>query len=110
MPVKPKTKLLLGRSRASKPEQAMKERKRSADEYHTWKWTRLSRAYRAAHPLCAECLKKGLFVPAQVVDHIIPAAICDDFWDENNWQSLCRPCNLAKGNRDKALIKRGRKR
>ena len=30
-------------------------RERSADPYHTARWTRLSRAFRADHPLCAEC-------------------------------------------------------
>ena len=30
-------------------------RERSADPYHTARWTRLSRAFRAEHPLCAEC-------------------------------------------------------
>ena len=88
---------------------AMEGRRRSADEYHTWRWTKASRAYRAAHPLCAECLKRGLYVPAEVVDHIVPVALCTDFWDETNWQSLCQRCNIDKGNRDKALIRGGRR-
>ena len=53
--------------------------------------------------LCEECLKKGLYVPSEVVDHIIPIAI-HDFWDESNWQALCAKCNAAKGNRDKKII------
>jgi 5-methylcytosine-specific restriction endonuclease McrA len=48
-------------------------------------------------------LKKGLYVPSEVVDHIIPIAI-HDFWDESNWQALCAKCNTAKGNRDKKII------
>ena len=35
-------------------------RERSADPYHTARWTRLSRAFRAGHPLCAECGRKGI--------------------------------------------------
>lgn len=79
------------------------ERSRSDDRYHSWRWTKESRAFRESHPLCEECLKKGLYVPSEVVDHIIPIAI-HDFWDESNWQALCSKCNAAKGNRDKKII------
>lgn len=79
-------------------------RVRSDDRYHTSRWTRESRAFRAEHPLCKICLSKGLYVPSEVVDHIIPAAICPDFWDRNNWQALCAKCNIIKGNRDKNKI------
>lgn len=81
-----------------------RQRPASDSRYHTYRWEMASKAYRKAHPLCAECLKKGIYVPAQVVDHVIPVAICKDFWDEKNWQSLCQSCNIAKGNRDKKYI------
>lgn len=86
----------------------MSDRQRSRSEYHTWRWTQASRAFRDAHPLCEMCKKKGLLVPAEVVDHIIPVEVCKDFWDERNWQSLCRRCNIDKGNKDKRLIARHR--
>nr|DAP90113.1 MAG TPA: HNH endonuclease [Caudoviricetes sp.] len=38
------------------------------------------------------------------MDHIIPVAVCSDFWDKTNWQALCRKCNIEKGNKDKRLI------
>ena len=82
----------------------MEGRPRSREEYHTARWTRESRAFREAHPLCEACLKKGLAVPSEVVDHVVPAAVCGDFWDKGNWQALCRKCNIEKGNRDKRLI------
>lgn len=81
----------------------------SREEYHTGRWTRESRAFRESNPLCAECYDKGIITPTEVVDHIIPAAICDDFWDVSNWQPLCRQCNAEKGNRDKRLINEYRK-
>lgn len=85
----------------------MQSRKRSDDKYHSWRWTKLSRAFRERHPLCAECEKQGRITPSQVVDHIIPAEVCDDFWDETNWQALCRKCNAEKGRRlDKKIIAR----
>ena len=84
--------------------QKMEDRPRSDDRYHTNRWTRESRAFRMAHPLCEECLKRGIYQESQVVDHIIPVAVCEDFWDQSNWQALCRKCNIKKGNKDKKLI------
>ena len=82
------------------------ERPRSAALYHTNSWTRLSRAFRAEHPLCAQCLKEGKYVAAEVVDHITPWPICgrEGFYDRRNLQSLCQYHNIVKGNNDKKLI------
>ena len=83
-------------------------RERSADPYHSFRWTRLSRAFRAQHPLCEECRKRGIIKSAEVVDHIIPWPVCEDFFDRTNLQSLCKDCNTAKGNRDKKVIAKWR--
>lgn len=85
------------------------ERPRSSDPYHSYRWTRLSRRWRAEHPVCAECLKTGRYVAAEVVDHVVPWPVCGDFFDEGNLQSLCGQCNIAKGNRDKKIIREWRK-
>ena len=85
------------------------QRERSADPYHTNRWTKLSRAWRANHPLCEECKSKGIIKAAAVVDHIDPWPICEDFFDTKNLQSLCEDCNRAKGNRDKKRIQQWRK-
>jgi len=81
-------------------------RERSADPYHTNRWTRLSRAFRAEHPLCAECERRGIICAAEVVDHINPWPICgpQGFYDRSNLQALCSQCNITKGNQDKKLI------
>lgn len=79
-------------------------RVRSADEYHTSRWTKLSRIFRQENPLCAICESKGIIKPAEVVDHIVPYPVCGDFFDSANWQSLCSKCNAEKGNKDKKLI------
>ncbi len=51
----------------------------------------------SVYPLCANCLSKGILAPATVVDHIVPhrgdRAL---FWDENNWQALCKSCHDRK--------------
>ena len=80
------------------------ERERSADPYHTSRWTRLSRAWRMMHPLCEECKRHGIIKAGEVTDHIIPWPVCQDFYDENNLQTLCKDCNHAKGQKDKKLI------
>lgn len=83
-------------------------RERSADLYHTARWTRLSRAFKASHPLCEECKKKGKIAPADVTDHVVPWPICgaEGFFNEDNLQALCHNCNHEKGQRDKKLIAR----
>lgn len=80
------------------------KRERSADPYHTSRWTRLSRAWRMTHPLCEECKRRGIIKAGEVTDHIIPWPVCQDFYDENNLQTLCEDCNHAKGQKDKKLI------
>lgn len=83
---------------------------RSRPEYHTARWARMSRRFREQpqHIWCARCLKRGIHKLAEVTDHIIPAEICGDFWDESNWQPLCRKCNDAKAAEDRELIARHR--
>lgn len=66
------------------------------------RWRKLSQQYLRKHPMCVHCLQQGRYVPATVVDHIIPhrgdSAL---MWDESNWQALCKPCHDKKtGNED----------
>ena len=79
-------------------------REQSNELYHTVRWTKLSKKFRANHPLCAECLRKGVLKESQCVDHIIPFPICNDFFDESNLQALCNECNMLKGIEDRAKI------
>lgn len=60
---------------------------------HRWQRARLS--YLNAHPLCVTC--RPLTVGATVVDHVVPHRGDDElFWDEANWQPLCKPCHDRK--------------
>lgn len=86
----------------------MEERPRSADEYHTARWTRESRDFRRLHPLCQRCESKGIIRASEVTDHIVPSEVHGDFWDRKNWQALCKRCNIEKGNEDKKLIQQFR--
>ena len=65
------------------------------------RWQKASRRYLAANPLCAQCMKEGRYVRATVVDHIVPHRGDQKlFWDENNWQALCKRCHDRKTGRE----------
>lgn len=63
----------------------------SSNRGYDARWHKASRLYLKKHPLCVECAREGRVEAATVVDHIIPHK--GDpvlFWDESNWQSLCK--------------------
>ena len=61
------------------------------------KWQRLSKIYLRKHPMCVRCMAERRYVPATVVDHIIPHRGNPVFmWDESNWQALCKRCHDRK--------------
>lgn len=61
------------------------------------RWQKARIRYLRMYPLCAECLRQGKAVEATVVDHIVPHRGDQRlFWDESNWQSLCKPCHDRK--------------
>lgn len=62
----------------------------------TARYQRARAAFLAANPLCAECGRHGRTVGADELDHIVPIEDGGEFWDESNWQGLCRPCHEAK--------------
>ena len=69
----------------------------AAERGYDAKWRRARKLFLQRHPLCANCLSQGIVTPATVVDHIVPhrgdRAL---FWDENNWQPLCKSCHDRK--------------
>ena len=50
-------------------------------------------------PTHSRCLRDGRTTPAQCVDHIVPVSKGGGMYDIANHQSLCIPCNSAKGDR-----------
>lgn len=65
--------------------------------YHSKAWKQLSYSYRLRNPMCELCLKNGIYVKCDVVDHKIP--IRSDWnqrLNENNLQSLCHSCHNTK--------------
>lgn len=61
------------------------------------KWRAVRAQFLRRNPLCVECLKRGKIAPATVVDHIIPHRGDEKlFWEERNWQALCKVCHDRK--------------
>lgn len=69
--------------------------------YNNRRYRRLRSLFLQSNPLCIECKKNNKVVAAEVLDHIIPhRGNVELFWDENNWQSLCKTCHNAKSGRE----------
>ena len=61
------------------------------------RWEKARKRFLKAHPLCVRCMEQGRVVRANVVDHVIPhRGDAKLFWDEANWQSLCKSCHDHK--------------
>ena len=67
------------------------DRKATAERGYGSRWQKARLRFLRAHPLCAVCWKEGKATPATVVDHIVPHRGDPKlFWDEANWQPLCK--------------------
>lgn len=61
------------------------------------RWRKARKIHLNEHPLCVHCQNEGRITAANEVDHIIPhKKDYDLFWDEGNWQSLCKSCHSKK--------------
>ena len=64
------------------------------------RWREARALFLKQYPLCAFCQAEGKIVPATVVDHIIPHRGEQRlFWDQTNWESLCKECHDKKTGR-----------
>jgi len=64
---------------------------RSSDRYGR-RWRKIRNLYISQHRLCEECLKNGIYTPAQHVHHIKPLAEGGTH-DFSNLMSLCISCH-----------------
>lgn len=65
--------------------------------YNTAAWRNLRTAKLAVDPLCHACRLRGLFVPAQAVDHVTPISQGGDpFPAFDGLMSLCIRCHNEK--------------
>jgi 5-methylcytosine-specific restriction enzyme A len=62
--------------------------------YDTTRWRKESAEFKRDNPVCVFCQRQGKASPVQVVDHIKPHKGDEDlFWDQDNWQPLCKHCH-----------------
>jgi 5-methylcytosine-specific restriction protein A len=62
--------------------------------YNSTRWIKGRLLHLAKHPLCEYCKKRGIVKAAKVVDHKTPHRGDEQlFFDESNWQSLCKECH-----------------
>lgn len=100
----------LVRSPANRCEAHAKQNQREADRRrgsarergYSSRWDRYSKWFLSQpdNALCVECFKHGKVKASECTDHIVPAEPDSEvFWDSDNHQALCIPCNSRKGNR-----------
>ena len=66
----------------------------SAKFYNSVAWRKLSKIKRRRDPLCEECKRNGLIVPATIVHHVIEVRdSIDHRLDLDNLVSLCQSCH-----------------
>jgi 5-methylcytosine-specific restriction protein A len=69
--------------------------------YNSSKWRKLRLLFLREYPLCEQCKRKGVIKAAEVVDHVTPHKGDERlFWDESNWQALCKECHDRKTARE----------
>ncbi len=75
----------------------------SSERGYNYAWQKARKRFLQMHPLCVMCLPDKV-TRAEVVDHITPHKGDQTlFWDEANWQALCKPHHDS----DKQRIERG---
>lgn len=85
------------RARAQQSEEAVRYRALYADP----RWRRAAKAFLARHPLCRDCGELGVVEAAVEVDHIRRhKGDRQLFWDQANWQPLCKRCHSRKTARE----------
>lgn len=65
--------------------------KTSSQRGYDSRWQRAREKYLQENPLCGYCGRAGIITPATIIDHIEPhRGDRDKFWNEANWQPLCK--------------------
>lgn len=73
------------------------DRETSTGRGYDSRWRKARGRFLKAYPLCARCRAHGRLVKSMVVDHITPHRGDERlFWDESNWQVLCKNCHDSK--------------
>jgi len=85
-----------------------RDRGSATSQLYDKRWERARLSFLRRHPLCACARCEGKAVAASVVDHIIPhEGDLARFWDEQNWQSMAKPCHDRKTMSETQAKRRG---
>ncbi|WP_328804780.1 HNH endonuclease signature motif containing protein [Noviherbaspirillum galbum] len=68
-------------------------------------WRKLRASVLAAQPLCADCQRLGLTVPASEVDHVDNDPTNNE---RSNLMGLCKPCHSSKTQRHEYFKRTGK--
>jgi 5-methylcytosine-specific restriction protein A len=64
---------------------------------YTYRWQQARASFLRRSPLCAGCQRRGRITLAAELDHITPHRGDPRlFWDQTNWQPLCKSCHSRK--------------
>jgi 5-methylcytosine-specific restriction endonuclease McrA len=65
--------------------------------YASVRWRRLRKVFLLQHPLCYECQRRGLLIPATQVHHVDERRLRPELALEwNKLHALCAPCHGSK--------------
>lgn len=90
---------LCDRHRKRRQRQQDQRRGSAASRLYGAAWRKARALFLSENPWCVHCLARGsnFKVVATVVDHIVPhRGDLKLFWDQENWQALCKPCHDIK--------------
>lgn len=72
-------------------------RKNTHRAMYSRRWEKARRIFLIDNPVCIDCAAHNRLTPSTEVDHIRPhRGDSVIFWDEGNWQALCKPCHSRK--------------
>lgn len=92
--LKPKMQMLPDRVRTltDSPNSWRTKRMGSTERLYSYAWQKARERFLRDNPLCVYCRREGLIRAASIVDHKIPHRGDETlFWDETNWQPMCKP-------------------
>ena len=80
----------------------------ATERLYDWRWRKAAKSFLQRFPLCGQrprgvapvmsrCYLEARVTAAVQVDHVEPhRGDLRKFWDEENWQALCRTCGARK--------------
>lgn len=79
-----------------RPQREKRAEKKRDPFYGTGRWRKVRDRYIKRHPLCEDCLARGITRPAAMVDHIEEIKDGGAKLDPENLQALCWGCHAVK--------------